>query len=155
GAARRARTDAHSTRDAMTQEGESASDVDSGSEDTRSGSAWPPRLLPLLRTVWPWLLLGVLVWLGWHQLKQIDLLSVHRVLHATDLELMLAMLAATAVTLAIAGLYDVTALGPRALPPSVGARWTVGVVSFAWSNFIAVGPLAGPALRLWLYRPLG
>src|SRR5260221_6106779 len=55
----------------------------------------------------------------------------------------------------IFGLYDVAALGPRARPPSTWARWSVGVVSFAWSNFLTLGPLAGPALRLWLYRSLG
>jgi phosphatidylglycerol lysyltransferase len=26
-------------------------------------------------------------------------------------------------------------------------------VTFAWSNFLTLGPLAGPAMRFWLYRP--
>jgi len=115
-------------------------------------SAAVRRVLPFLRVAWPWLLLGTIAALGWGELKQIDLVEVRRLLHGTDGSLVLALLALTAANLAVAGLYDVAALGPRALPPSSSARWSVGVVSFAWSNFLTVGPLAGPALRLWLYR---
>ena len=32
-------------------------------------------------------------------------------------------------------------------------RWRYGAVCFAWSNFLTLGPLAGPAMRFWLYRP--
>ena len=113
-------------------------------------SAAVRRVLPFLRVAWPWLLLGTIAALGWGELKQIDLVEVRRLLRGTDGSLVLALLALTAANLAVAGLYDVAALGPRALPPSSSARWSVGVVSFAWSNFLTVGPLAGPALRLWL-----
>jgi phosphatidylglycerol lysyltransferase len=112
------------------------------------------RLLPFLRTAWPWLLLAVLAVIGWGQLKLVDLVEVRRLMGATDPQLIVSLLAVTAVNLAIAGFYDVAALGPRSLAPTVASRWGVGVVSFAWSNFLAVGPLAGPALRLWLYRPM-
>jgi phosphatidylglycerol lysyltransferase len=112
------------------------------------------RLLPILRTAWPWVLLIVLAAIGWDEIKRVDLVEVRRLLGATDPRLVLALLSVTAVSLAVAGCYDVAALGPRSLPPSAASRWGVGVVSFAWSNFLAVGPLAGPALRLWLYRPM-
>ncbi len=112
------------------------------------------RLLPFLRTAWPWLLLVALAAIGWRELKQVDLVEVRRLLGATDPQLVLSLLAVTAVNLAVAGFYDVAALGPRSLSPPTASRWGVGVVSFAWSNFLAVGPLAGPALRLWLYQPL-
>lgn len=112
------------------------------------------RLLPFLRTAWPWLLLLALAAFGWRELRQVDLVEVRRLVGATDPELLIALFAATAVNLAVAGLYDVFALGPRALGPPATSRWSVGVVTFAWSNFLTVGPLAGPALRLWLYRPL-
>jgi len=112
------------------------------------------RLLPFLRTAWPWLLLVALAAIGWRELKQVDLVEVRRLLGATDPQLVLSLLAVTAVNLAVAGWYDVAALGPRSLSPPTASRWGVGVVSFAWSNFLAVGPLAGPALRLWLYRPM-
>jgi phosphatidylglycerol lysyltransferase len=117
-------------------------------------SAAVRRVLPLLRIAWPWLLLATIAALGWGELKQIDLVAVRRILRATDTSLVLALLAVTAANLAVAGLYDVAGLGPRTLPPTPSARWAVGIASFAWSNFLTVGPLAGPALRLWLYRPL-
>lgn len=112
------------------------------------------RVLPLLRVAWPWLLLATIAALGWGELKQIDLVEVRRLLRATDASLVLMLLAGTAANLMVAGLYDVAGLGPRTLPPAPSARWGVGVVSFAWTNFLTVGPLAGPALRLWLYRPM-
>jgi phosphatidylglycerol lysyltransferase len=112
-------------------------------------------LLLRLRAVWPWLVLLALTWIGWEELQRVDLTVVRRIARSTPVSTMLAILALTAVNLAVAGLYDVAALGPRSRGPRVGARWTAGVLSFAWSNFLTVGPLAGPALRLWLYRPLG
>jgi len=116
-------------------------------------------LLPLLlgkgRSLWPWLIVAALVWLGWHELRQIDVAAVRTLLRATDPNLLLVLLAATVLNLAVFGLYDVIALGPLSRPPTAAARWSVGVVSFAWSNFLTIGPLAGPALRLWLYAPMG
>ncbi len=112
------------------------------------------RLLAGLKPVWPWLVLALIAWIGWSQLRQIDVSQVRALLRATDVNLVLILLAATTFNLVIFGLYDVTALGPLSRPPSLAARWRVGVVSFAWSNFLTLGPLAGPALRLWLYRSL-
>lgn len=109
------------------------------------------RLAPL----WPWIVLLAIAWLGWHELKLVDIAAVRGLLRGTEADLVLVLLAATAANLAVFGLYDVLALGPLSRPPAAGARWTTGVVSFAWSNFLTLGPLAGPALRLWLYRSLG
>ena len=111
--------------------------------------------LSRLRPFWPWLVLAVLTWIGWREVRQIDVLSVRDLLRDTSGGLVLVLLGATAFNLAVFGLYDLVALGPRSHPPPASARWAVGVVSFAWSNFLTVGPMAGPALRLWLYRPLG
>ncbi len=108
-----------------------------------------------LRWAWPWLVLAVLGWLGWRELREIDLSIVRSILSDTDPVLMLVLLCATALNLCVFGLYDVVALGPLSKAPAPGERWGVGVVSFAWSNFLTIGPLAGPALRLWLYKPLG
>ncbi len=112
------------------------------------------RLLGWLRSVWPWVVLLAIGWLGWHELRQIDVSAVRALLRGTDVNLVLTLLGVTAVNLMIFGLYDVVALGPLSRPPAGSARWGVGVVSFAWSNFLTLGPLAGPALRLWLYRSL-
>jgi len=112
-------------------------------------------LLARLRGLSPLLVLVVVAWLGWREMKEIDLVAVRGLLRETGGDLILAMIAITSLNLALFGFYDVVALGPLSRGPSLGARWMVGMVSFAWSNFLTVGPLAGPALRLWLYRPLG
>jgi phosphatidylglycerol lysyltransferase len=114
-----------------------------------------PRALPALRILWPWLLLTILSIIGWRELRQVDFVQVRELLRATDAGVIALLLVATAANLALAGFYDVAALGARALPPPPMRRWGVGVIAFAWSNFLTVGPLAGPALRLWLYGPLG
>ncbi len=112
-------------------------------------------VLARLRPLWPWLVLAALTWAGWVELKKTDVATVEGILRRTDGSLWLLLLGVTAANLAVFGLYDVVALGRLSSPPSPRARWATGVVSFAWSNFLTVGPLAGPALRLWLYRPLG
>jgi phosphatidylglycerol lysyltransferase len=112
-------------------------------------------LLAWLKPVWPWIVLAVIGWIGWHELRQIDVSEVRALLRSTDVNLVLVLLAATAFNLMIFGLYDVAALGSLEHPPGAAARWSVGVVSFAWSNFLTLGPLAGPALRLWLYKSMG
>jgi uncharacterized membrane protein YbhN (UPF0104 family) len=81
--------------------------------------------------------------------------QVRSLLRATDTAVLALLLAGTAANLVLGGFYDVAALGGRKLPPSATRRWSVGVIAFAWSNFLTVGPLAGPALRLWLYAPMG
>jgi phosphatidylglycerol lysyltransferase len=114
-----------------------------------------PRALPALRVLWPWLVLTVLAIVGWRELRQVDFVRVRDLLHATDAAVVALLVAATAASLALCGFYDVAALGSRGAPPPAARRWSVGVIAFAWSNFLTVGPLAGPALRLWLYAPLG
>lgn len=52
------------------------------------------------------------------------------------------------------GLYDVIAydVGTRL---DTRGRWRLGALICAWTNFLAIGPLAGPALRLHFYRRAG
>jgi phosphatidylglycerol lysyltransferase len=114
-----------------------------------------PRGLPVLRALWPWLLLAIVAVVGWRELRQVDLVQVRSLLRETDTAVLALLLAGTAANLVLGGFYDVAALGGRELPPSATRRWSVGVIAFAWSNFLTVGPLAGPALRLWLYAPMG
>lgn len=114
-----------------------------------------PRFLPALRAVWPWLLLAAVALFGWKELREVDFIRVRDLLRVTDAALVALLLVATTANLALGGLYDVVALGDRGLPPTATKRWSVGVVAFAWSNFLTIGPLAGPALRLWLYAPMG
>jgi phosphatidylglycerol lysyltransferase len=123
--------------------------------DSERSSLLVSAILLRLRSLWPWIVVAVVAWLGWKEVQRIDLLAVRDVLRGTRAELLLALLAFTGFNLALAGLYDVTALGSPDRPPRIEDRWTVGVATFAWSNFLTMGPLAGPALRLWLYKPLG
>jgi phosphatidylglycerol lysyltransferase len=52
------------------------------------------------------------------------------------------------------GLYDVLAM--RAGSSFSGLeRWGLGTAICSWTNFLAVGPLAGPALRTYFYRRAG
>ncbi len=106
-----------------------------------------------LRPFWPWIVLAVLTVVGWEELRRIDVTMVRGLLRSTEPRLILALLAATAFNLAVAGLYDVLALGPLSRPPRAAVRWSIGLISFAWSNFLTLGPLAGPGLRFWLYAP--
>ena len=59
--------------------------------------------------------------------------------------------AATLLNIGVMGLYDVIAF--EHTRSRWFERWRYGAVSFAWSNFLTLGPLAGPAIRFWLYRP--
>jgi phosphatidylglycerol lysyltransferase len=111
-------------------------------------------LLPLLRTLWPWLVLTVLAVAGWRELREVDLGRVRALIRDSDPSLVGLILLITVANLALAGMYDVVALG-KGVPPTRTQRWSIGCVSFAWSNFLTIGPLAGPALRIWLYTPLG
>jgi phosphatidylglycerol lysyltransferase len=113
------------------------------------------RLLGALRVAWPWLLLAAVGVLAWTQLKEVDLGRVRELVHETPAAALLIVMAATAANVVIAGFYDVVALGTRSETPAPGVRWRIGALSFAWSNFLTIGPLAGPALRLWLYAPTG
>ena len=114
-----------------------------------------PRVLPALRAIWPWLLLALVALFGWKELREVDFVRVRDLLRVTDTALVALLLIATTANLVLGGLYDVAALGDRGLPPNWTKRWSVGVIAFAWSNFLTIGPLAGPALRLWLYAPMG
>jgi phosphatidylglycerol lysyltransferase len=61
---------------------------------------------------------------------------------------------ATLVCVSEMGLYDV--LSMRAGSSFSGfERWRLGTAICSWTNFLAVGPLAGPALRTYFYRRAG
>lgn len=60
----------------------------------------------------------------------------------------------TLVCVSVMGLYDVLALGQGSRYTAF-ERWRLGSAISSWTNFLAVGPLAGPALRLYFYRRAG
>lgn len=123
--------------------------------NARSTSASQPRLalrlLASLRLWWPVLLLAALLFFGWHDLRAIDLNAIRGALHGLHGRWLLVAAGLTLVNLALLGCYDLLTLRGTPVPPA--ARWGSGMLAFAWSNFFTLGPIAGPAIRFWLYRP--
>lgn len=99
------------------------------------------------------LLVGV-GWLVWHELRHIDFRTArHRIQDADTSDLLVALLAA-ACAIGVMGLYDVLAFpSTPKLPPL--RRWGLGMLFFSWTNFLTLGPIGGPALRLYFYRKAG
>jgi phosphatidylglycerol lysyltransferase len=102
---------------------------------------------------WPLLLVGAVALLGWGELRRIDLNQVRQALHSLSGPWLLVAASLTALNLALFGCYDLVTLHGSPVPPR--ARWGLGTLAFAWSNFLTLGPIAGPAIRFWLYRPYG
>ena len=101
--------------------------------------------------VWPFVVFAIVLALSWNALRQIHPGAFSAALRSLDLSWLVAAAAATAANIAVMGLYDVIAFHHTRSRWS--ERWRYGAVAFAWSNFLTLGPLAGPAIRFWLYRP--
>ncbi len=108
-------------------------------------------LLAHVTRVWPAVALGLVALLTWDAWRSVRPAAVRAAINGTDARWLLAALAATVANLAAMGFYDVLAFRRTRAPWT--ERWQFGAVAFAWSNFLTLGPLAGPAIRLWLYRP--
>jgi phosphatidylglycerol lysyltransferase len=100
--------------------------------------------------VWPFLMFAIVLALSWGELRHIHPRDVRLAVRSFDAPWLVAAIAITAVNIAVMGLYDVIAFRRTRCPWQ--QRWRHGAVAFAWSNFLTLGPLAGPAVRLWLYR---
>lgn len=103
-----------------------------------------PKVLPVV-------VIGLVGILSWSELRAIHPRDVRAALHSLDPFWLLIAAFATLLNIGVMGLYDVIVFEhtrSRWLE-----RWRYGAVSFAWSNFLTLGPLAGPAIRFWLYRP--
>jgi phosphatidylglycerol lysyltransferase len=99
---------------------------------------------------WGFLVVALVVALSWNALRGIHVHDVRATLRSLDARWLVAAALITLVNIAIMGLYDVIAFkNTRARPLE---RWRYGAAAFCWSNFLTLGPLAGPAIRLWLYR---
>ncbi|MGC4082578.1 MAG: phosphatidylglycerol lysyltransferase domain-containing protein [Vicinamibacterales bacterium] len=101
--------------------------------------------------IWPFIVLAVVGFLSWEAVRRIHPREFAVALHALDTRWLLVAAAATAVNIGAMGFYDVVAF--RHTRSTWAERWRYGAVCFAWSNFLTLGPLAGPAMRFWLYRP--
>lgn len=100
---------------------------------------------------WPFLLAGTVAFLGWEELRRIDFGHVRQALHALSGRWLAVATALTALNFALLGCYDLLTLQGSSVPRT--SRWGLGTLAFAWSNFLTLGPIAGPAIRFLLYRP--
>ena len=101
--------------------------------------------------IWPFALGAVVLAASWGPLREIHTRDFRADLRALDTGWILAAAALTIANIAVMGMYDVIAF--RHTRTRWIERWRYGAVAFAWSNFLTLGPLAGPAVRFWLYRP--
>ncbi len=99
----------------------------------------------------PVVVIGVISALSWNALRAIHPRDVRIAFHGLDSFWMTVAAGATLLNIGVMGLYDVIAF--EHTRSRWFERWRYGAVSFAWSNFLTLGPLAGPAIRFWLYRP--
>ena len=99
----------------------------------------------------PFLVFAIVLALSWGALREMTTRDVRAALGALEPRWLLVAATATIANIAVMGLYDVIAF--RHTRASRSERWRFGAVAFAWSNFLTLGPLAGPAIRFWLYRP--
>jgi phosphatidylglycerol lysyltransferase len=136
--------------DATTPASAEAAEVDHSGLFARLGNGllWlvghAPKILPVL-------VIGLIGILSWSALRGIHPREVRTAFHGLDPFWLSIAALATLLNIGVMGLYDVIAFEhtrSRWLE-----RWRYGAVSFAWSNFLTLGPLAGPAIRFWLYRP--
>ena len=101
--------------------------------------------------VWPFLLSGIILLVSWGPLREIHTRDFRADLRGLDTVWVAIAVSFTVANIAVMGLYDVVAF--RRTRTRWWERWRYGAVAFAWSNFLTLGPLAGPAVRFWLYRP--
>ena len=99
---------------------------------------------------WGFLIIALVVALSWSALRGIHVHDVRVTLRSLDARWLMAAALITVGNIAIMGLYDVLAF--RHTRAGAMERWRYGAAAFCWSNFLTLGPLAGPAIRLWLYR---
>lgn len=113
--------------------------------------------------VWPWIKLALqiglpllVVWLAWREIRSLNLHEVRTQIGNSDSHLLVWGVVAVLAAVAVMGLYDAVAF-PRGVHGtlSFARRWMLGMVLFGWTNFIAMGPIGGPALRVLAYRKAG
>lgn len=111
---------------------------------------WRRIAVALVRVVVP----VVVVWLVWGELTRIDWPQVRAEMGEANFLLLLAAALVVAANVAAMGLYDAVSF-PRTPQLGFMRRWGLGALCFAWSNFLTIGPVGGPALRFVVYGRRG
>jgi phosphatidylglycerol lysyltransferase len=112
-----------------------------------TGLVW---LLGHAAVLWPFVVFGVVLAASWTSLHHITIRDFRTALGSVSPFWLVFASVATVVNIVVMGFYDVIAFGHTRSRSA--ERWRFGAVAFAWSNFLTLGPLAGPAIRFWLYR---
>ncbi len=99
---------------------------------------------------------ALVLWVVWQEVHALDLYRVRGLLRECDPRLALAGTVAAFAGVGVMGLYDAVAF-PRGVAGRLGfgKRWFIGAVIFGWTNFVSLGPIGGPAMRLFIYRRAG
>lgn len=97
---------------------------------------------------------ALVVFMVREEIRRLDLRAVRTQLAGAQTGLVALAALAGIGAVGSMGLYDVLAFHTR---PSLGwlRRWRLGATFFAWTNFLTLGPIGGPALRLHFYRKAG
>jgi len=98
----------------------------------------------------PVLVIGAVVALTWSTLRAVHPRDIAAAMRTMSWAWLTLASAITVLNVAVMGLYDVVAF--QHTRTRAFERWRYGAVAFAWSNFLTLGPFAGPAIRFWLYR---
>jgi phosphatidylglycerol lysyltransferase len=96
---------------------------------------------------------GVVI-LVWGELTRLDWPQVYGEMAEANFLLLVAAGVVVAANVAAMGLYDAVSF-PSAPRLGFARRWRLGALCFAWSNFLTIGPIGGPALRFFVYGRFG
>lgn len=114
-------------------------------------------------TIWRWAkptlqicLPLIVIWIAWREFHALDFPAIRSGLAHADATLLILGIVAAFLAITAMGLYDAVAF-PRGAHGTLGfrGRWLLGSVFFGWTNFISLGPLGGPAMRMLAYRHFG
>ncbi|USN97943.1 MAG: lysylphosphatidylglycerol synthetase family protein [Phycisphaeraceae bacterium] len=122
-----------------------------------------PDFAERLAASWRWAKLALqvglpalVVWLAWREIHALDLHKIRDTIDTADATLVALGIAVAFFALAVMGLYDAVAFPKgRSGTLSFPRRWLLGATLFGWTNFVSMGPVGGPAIRLLAYRRFG
>src|SRR5512143_1534433 len=94
------------------------------------------------RWLWPIVVIGIIFMVARSALRDIEYHTVRHAIRQMDTSWVILTGLLTIANLAVMGMYDVICLRGVHVRPI--ERWWIGTLSFAWSNFLTLGPLADP-----------
>jgi len=98
----------------------------------------------------------LVIWLVWRELHALDIRRIRSTIGSADVNLAAIGVLVAFLGICVMGLYDAVAF-PRGASGTLGfaRRWLLGATLFGWTNFVSMGPVGGPAMRLIAYRRFG